>query len=138
MATNEIAAEHERRLALWAQLRQRGGPSRVTPALVRELRIHRGQQGIFRDHTATASLTPGGKGTAVALLHTGSSYADDLCDDGVIYHDPITKRGQRDRNEVAAIKACGALSLPIFVVITPTSNSDTRDVRLGWVTDTDD
>jgi hypothetical protein len=75
---------------------------------------------------------------AVGVLHTGSTYADDLFDDGVIYHYPVTARGERDRNEIAAMKACGEHTLPMFVVITPSSGARTRDVRLGWVTDVDD
>lgn len=137
MAANTIYGERERRLALWSELQQRGGPDGVAPGLIKELQIHRGQQGVFRDQTTTAPLTPDGHGIAVGLLHTGSSYADDLFEDGLIYHYPATKRGQRDRNEIAALKACGEMRLPIFVVLTPPDRK-TRNVRLGWIIDTDD
>jgi hypothetical protein len=83
-------------------------------------------------------LTSSGTGVAVGLLHTGSSYADDLFDDGVIYHYPVTSRGKRDSQEIAAMKACAELSLPVFVVITPSPGASTRNIRLGWVTDYDD
>ena len=40
---------------------------------------------------------------AVGLLHAGSSYADDLDEDGVLYHDPSTKRNPgRDEAVVEA------------------------------------
>ncbi len=138
MTAEAIRAERDRRLALWSELRRRGGPDRVEPGLVRELRVHRGQQGVFRDRELTGTLTASGIGIAVGLLHTGSSYADDLFDDGVIYRYPVTSRGERDRNEIAAMKACIQHSLPVFVVITPSPGASTRDVRLGWVTDYDD
>jgi hypothetical protein len=138
MTPEAIQTERDRRLNLWHELGRCGGPDRVAPSLVRELRLHRGQQGVFRDQELTASLTPSGTGIAVGLLHTGSSYADDLFDDGVIYHYPVTARGERDRNEIVAMKACAEHTLPVFVVITPSPGASTRDVRLGWVTDHDD
>ena len=138
MTPKTIEAERERRLALWSELGRQGGPDRVEPSLVNQLRLHRGQQGVFRDQELTGSLTSLGTGVAVGLLHTGSSYADDLFEEGLIYHYPMTSRGQRDSNEIAAMKACAEHSLPVFVVITPSAGASTRDVRLGWVTDFDD
>lgn len=138
MTPEVIQAERDRRLLLWNELKKRGGPNRVETGLVRDLRLHRGQQGVFRDQELTGLLTPSGVGVAVGLLHTGSSYADDLFDDGIIYHYPVTARGERDRNEIAAMKACGENSLPVFVVITPSRGAPTRDIRLGWVADHDD
>ena len=138
MTPETIEAERHRRLALWGELRRLGGPDLVKPSLIKELGIHRGQQGIFRDQKLTSSLTPSGTGVAVGLLHTGSTYTDDLFDDGVIYHYPTTSRGERDRNEIAAMKACAEHALPVFVVITRLPTDSTRDVRLGWVTDHDD
>lgn len=138
MTTEAIRVERDRRLSLWRELAKRGGPDRVAPAVIRELRLHRGQQGCFRDSELTASLTPSGEGLAVGLLHTGTTYPDDLSDDGVIYHYPRTQRGRRDGSEIAAMKACGHHTLPVFIVITPSPTSDTRNVRLGWITDHDD
>lgn len=138
MTTEGTDAERGRRLDLWRTLADRGGPDQVLPELIRELRIHRGQQGVYRDQELTASLTPSGSGIAVGLLHTGSTYADDLFEDGVIYHYPQTDRGRRDRNEIEAMKACGEHVLPLFVVITPSTGAPTRIIRLGWVTDHDD
>jgi hypothetical protein len=138
MNLDKIEAERQRRLELWRTLHRRDGPDRVKPSLVKELRLHRGQQGIYRDQKLTGPLTSTGTGVAVGLLHTGSSYSDDLFDDGVIYHYPVTSRGQRDRNEIASMKACAEHSLPVFVVIKRSPADSTRDVRLGWVTDHDD
>jgi putative restriction endonuclease len=115
-----------------------GNPDAVTPAQIRELGLHRGQQGVFRDLGATAALSADGAGITVGVLHTGSVYADDLTDDGVIYHYPSTARGVRDANEIEATKNCQRLGLPLFVVITPSPAAPVRVVRLGWVVDYDD
>lgn len=104
----------------------------VKPALVRQLGIHRGEQGIFRDQTRTQALGYA-SGVAVAVRHTGRVYADDLTEQGVVYHYPATVRGRRDENEIRSIKLCRELHLPLFVVVKPHPNATTRDVRLGWV-----
>jgi hypothetical protein len=75
----------------------------------------------------------------MGLLHTGSSYADDLSADGVIYHYPRTQRSpNRDLSEVNSTKAAGELGLPVFVITYPTPNSTVRAVHLGWVEGWDD
>lgn len=133
-----VREELQRRLNIWRELKARGGPNAVPPALIKELRIHRGQQGVFRDLEVTVHLAALPAGIAVGVLHTGTRYADDLTEDGVIYHYPYTERGERDANEIAAMKACRKIDLPLFVVIKPSLNSPTRDVRLGWVQEDDD
>ncbi|HEX3130411.1 MAG TPA: HNH endonuclease [Thermoanaerobaculia bacterium] len=130
-------AELRRRLAIWAEIKARGGPDYVEPQLIKQLRVHRGEQGIYRDNETTTALAP--PGVTVGVLHTGTTYADDLSADGVIYHYPKTARpGAHDANEIAATKACREFGLPLFVVITPPDNPKRRNVRLGWVQDYDD
>jgi hypothetical protein len=69
--------------------------------LLRELGIYGGAQGIWVDKEHTQALTPERTGVTVGLLHTGSSYPDDLAEDGVFYHYPLTNRPPaRDRAEV--------------------------------------
>jgi hypothetical protein len=136
--SSTIEDELKRRLEVWAEFKARGGPDGVDPQLIRQLRIHPGQQGIFRDLDVTSVVSGTPAGITVALRHTGTSYADDLSDDGIIYHYPETLRGGRDALEVAATKACGELGLPLFVIITPQDNPRRRNVRLGWVEDHDD
>jgi hypothetical protein len=133
MDSTAIQTERERRFAMWSVLKQAGGPSGLSPSVIKETGVHRGQQGVFRDQRTTASLTPEGTGVTVGLLHTGTSYADDMTTDGVIYHYPVTNRpGPRDRNEVSATKLCGELGLPLFVVETPERTPTVRDVHIGW------
>lgn len=130
--------ELSRRYALWERLKSKGGPDGISPELIERLEIHRGQQGIYRNLERTRAYTKNDSGVAVGVLHTGSHYADDLSESGVIYHYPHTSRGTRDSNEIRSLLACKANGLPLFVVITPKAHARTRNVRLGWVDDLDD
>ena len=128
--TNDDAVEEERRhrFGLWQRLKEMGGPSGVAPAVLRELGIYGGAQGIWVDKARTGRITKDGeKGITVSVLHTGSSYADDLAEDCMIYHYPQTHRqGSRDLAEVNATKNAGHLSLPFFVIAYPTPSSNVR------------
>src|SRR5688572_5865948 len=113
-----VKDELERRLNLWRELKAHDGPDGILPELIKQLGIHRGEQGVFRESDKTSLVSGTQAGITVGLLHTGRVYADDLSDDGVIYHYPSTRRpGRHDANEIAAIKACGDLGLPLFVVL---------------------
>jgi len=124
---------------LWKTLVDSGGPNSVLPILLRQLGIYGGAQGIWVDKERTIALTPDGNGVAVGLLHTSSVYPDELSDNGIIYHYPVTERpGNRDQSEVTATKASGDLSVPIFLITRPAPNSNFRDVHKGWVEGWDD
>jgi len=131
--------ERQRRKEMWDKLIAEGGPRNVLPLLIRELGIYGGAQGIWVDKERTEHLTHDGYGVTVGLLHTGEYYPDDLSETGVIYHYPETNRPlSRDLGEIEATKAANLLSLPLFVVTSPFSNSKTREVNLGWVEEWDD
>lgn len=86
------------------------------------------------DKARTGDLTEDGYGITVAVLHTGSSYADDLAEDCIIYHYPLTRRpAGRDVAEINATKNAGRYDLPFFVITYPTPSSTVRNVQLGWV-----
>lgn len=134
-----VTGELKRRRQMWSSLIGQGGPAGVNPALLRDLGIYGGAQGIWVEKSRTAELTEDGMGVTVGLLHTGSSYADDLSEDGVLYHFPKTNRAPgRDAAEVAATKAAGQHRLPVFVITYPTVSSAKRNVHLGWVDGWDD
>jgi len=131
--------ELRHRMDMWASLLSEGGPTGVTAGVLRGLRIYGGQQGIWLDSARTGELTEDGIGITVSLLHTGSSYPDELSDDGLIYHYPSTdRRGPRDLNEINATKRAAELRLPVFVITYPSAGSSKRDVHLAWVEDWDD
>jgi len=103
-----VQQEMEYRRGMWNSLLKVGGPKGVAPGVLRDLGIYGGAQGVWVDKARTSSLTEDGTGVTVGLLHTGSSYADDLSDDGVLYHYPSTNRPRgRDLAEIEATKAAG-------------------------------
>jgi putative restriction endonuclease len=139
MIGEQVISENARRRGLWESLIAAGGPQDSPPGLLRELGIYGGAQGVWVDKRITGSASPNGSGIAVGLLHNGSTYDDDLSDDGVIYHFPDTNRpGERDASETAAVRNAFGLKLPVFVITRTPSNSAHRDVHLGWVVDMDE
>jgi len=134
-----VEAERNYRFGLWEALKEKGGPKSVAPGLLRELGIYGGAQGIWVDKVRTGKINLDRGGITVAVLHTGSSYDDDLAEDCMLYHYPQTRRPpSRDLAEVNATKAAGRLQLPFFVITYPSPNSNVRDVKLGWVESWDD
>ena len=113
----DVASERQRRLDLSHKLAPQNLDD-VEPQLLRQLGIYGGAQGIWVDKTHTASSEAGQDGVTVGILHTGRHYADDLSEDGVIYHYPKTARPPaRDAAEVQATKNAMTHKLPIFVVL---------------------
>ena len=133
-----VQAEHARRVDLWSRLIAARGPSDVSAATLNDLKIFYGARGIWVDKTTTAGIGGSSSGVTVALLHTGSAYADDLSEDSVIYHYPQTERNGRDLAEISATKAAATLSLPVFFVSYPRPKAPTRNVKLAWVQAWDD
>lgn len=92
------AEETTRRNSLWKEL---GGSNTVlhtTAAAVRDAGILAGYRGVY------ASKDPVGvqwspSGYALGFLDLGSKYANELSDEGVIYHYPKTKRPGHDKSE---------------------------------------
>jgi hypothetical protein len=136
VATDLTSAELSFRLAAWRELLDQGGPSNVDRALIRDLKMYGGAQGVWVD---TVRTRPIGGGVAVGLLHTGRHYADDLSPTGILYHYPRTQRPPgRDAAEIAAAKRAGELAFPVFVITPSAINRNRRDVHLGWISDWDD
>src|SRR4051794_751433 len=131
-----VADERAHRLALWRQL-QAIGQENVKPSQLNQLKAFYGGRGIWVDKARTTGIGGSVHGVTVGLLHTGSTYADDLSDDGVLYHYPQTDVPGRDTAEVEATKAAARLKLPVFVATYPSPSSSNRRVPFGWVEDWD-
>lgn len=130
------AEERSRRLAIWAELRRNPEWPDLPPRTVRALGAYGGAQGVWVDKERTKLISP--DGVAVGILHTGRHYADDLAPEAIVYHYPNTRRPpSRDAGEVAAVKNCRNLRIPLFVV-TETRRGTRRVVDLAWVADYDD
>ena len=137
---DEVTPEDERarRNAMWQVLVADPDPDDLPPARLRELGIYGGAQGVWVDAARTHKILGASSGVTVGVLHTGRHYADDLTDEGVIYHYPSTGRaGARDTSEILATKNARWLGLPIFVV-KPGRRTTTRSVARGWVEEWDD
>jgi putative restriction endonuclease len=134
----DVISEKNRRLNLWHSLSNEN-LNNIDPQKLRDLSIYGGAQGIWVDKAHTASPEIGIDGATVAILHTGHHYADDLSDDGLIYHYPKTTRaGARDATEVRATKNTMVHGLPIFVILPGETSQNRRTLKLGWVCDFDD
>jgi putative restriction endonuclease len=129
-------AEAAFRLSLWQKLLDLGVSEACPPALLWELRIRRGEQGIYRDMTRTAHLTPQAVGVTMSVLHLGESYPDNLGERELRYHYPRTNRPEAyDRGEVEATKAAHRLAMPLFAILPSEAGANARKVRLAWVED---
>ncbi|MGH1549204.1 HNH endonuclease [Leifsonia poae] len=129
-----IVYELGRRRDLWEQVL---ALPEVDSSAVRRLGLYAGQAGIYRD-AANSKAQLGGDGLALSLRHNGASYNDDLSDDGLIYHYPLTKRiGRHDEAEVASAKAAYEHSMPLFVIL-GSKDSRSRTLRLAYIQDFDD
>src|ERR1700678_4528515 len=134
----DVNSERKRRLNLWHEIAKED-LNDIEPKRLRYLGIYGGAQGIWVDKTHTASADTGLDGVTVGILHTGRHYADDLSDDGVIYHYPQTTRPKaRDAGEIQATKNAMTHHLPIFVVLPGRKSKARRSLKLGWVSDFDD
>ena len=73
----DVAEERERRLALWADLKA-SGEILHSPSALNARRVFYGGRGIWVHQEETKGIGRSANGVTVGLLHTGSSYADDL------------------------------------------------------------
>lgn len=134
----ETGSEIARRFDLWRTMSAEDIDD-VEPGRLRDLGIYGGAQGIWVDKARTSSPDGASDGITVSVLHTGHHYADDLSEDGVIYHYPKTNRSaSRDAGEVQATKNARIFRVPIFVILPSRKSASKRALRLGWVTDFDD
>lgn len=134
IALREWTTDDERdwRLEAWAAMQSR---EPIRSSWLRDRALFGGAQGIWVDKQRTRHLAP--EGAAVAVLHTGRHYADDLDSAMILYHYPHTSRPpMRDANEIAAVKNAAELRLPLFVITEAPRGA--RAVRLAWVVAFDD
>lgn len=124
-----VAEELTWRLSAWSEIQRLGNV--VSPDWLRSRGLYGGMQGVWVDASRTRTLEP--PGVAVAVLHTGRHYADDLDEDLIIYHYPETSRaGMRDTNEIDSVRNARELHLPVMV-ISEVEGGRMRQVRLAWV-----
>ena len=123
-----VEAEKERRVGLWKEVIGAYIQDRIPPEKLNQLRIFRGQRGIWVDLRTTRATSGDGRGVTVSVLRLGGRYTDDLRPDGLTYHYPRTAQSGRDRMEVEATKCACELQIPIFV-LTPGLRPELRWLR---------
>lgn len=124
-----VADELAWRLAAWSEIQRLDNV--VSPDWLRSRGLYGGMQGVWVDANRTRTLES--PGVAVAVLHTGRHYADDLDEDLIIYHYPETSRaGLRDANEIDSVRNARDMHLPVLV-IAEVEGGRMRQVRLAWV-----
>lgn len=129
-----VEAERERRETLWRSLREQGGPTNVASAVVRDAGLYRGYRGVYADLANTRSdAFP--NGIALTVLDLGKAYPNEMTDEGVIYHFPVTERPGRDRAEVEALRAAFQTGLVVFVLTM--APNEKRTVVRAYVEDLD-
>jgi len=83
-----VIRERQRRLSIWAELCKKWGISGLKPRVLNDLRVYRGGHGVYVDKNNTSAASLDSTGITVGILHTGSSYRDDLAEDCILYHYP--------------------------------------------------
>lgn len=133
-----LPTERQRRAEMWAELQRLGDVNAMPPSVIRGCHAYGGASGTWADVDKTRGLTTDGYGVTVSVLHTGTSYPDDLSEDSLIYHYPKTDRpAGRDLAEIESTKNAGRLELPILALV-PAKLPDTHMLRRGWVKSWDD
>lgn len=121
--------EKEKRLKIWKSIKKDHSINEVPINQIREKYvIYSGQAGIYKK----------GSDITYTVNHNGSTYADDLSLNGLLYHYPKTKRKGKDKAEINATKKCMNMNIPIFILLPLNSDKRTRPVRLGYVRNYDD
>lgn len=122
------------RESVWAEMQAHPQWPDLPPEFLRQLNVYGGAAGIYSEMSRTRLISP--TGIAISVLHTGRHYADDVDEDGIIYHYPTTSRSARsDQGEIDSVKTAGELQIPIFVIL---QRGRFRQVRRAWVSDSND
>lgn len=117
--STKIEKEISWRMNIWGQLSSQGGTTELTPARVKELRLYGGARGTYADKTRTREVSGDRYGVTVGLLHTGQTYADDLSEDCLLYHYPVTLVPGCDASDIEATKNAKRLGISVFVITLP-------------------
>jgi len=106
----------------------------VQTSEVRKLKVYFGGHGVFYDKEETHKVM--NPGVAVSVLHNGKSYEDDLNEDSILYHYPVSETPGRDKAGIAALKNAHTLEIPLFVV--DATRKKVRKVHWSYIADFDD
>ena len=94
-------------------------------------------RGVWRNKSRTALLSGDPNGMAVSVLHLGKQYANDLSEDGIIYHFPNNRTISQDQADIASLVNAYNAELKIGV-ISHGKTQKHRKVQFGQITDLSD
>lgn len=132
-----VQLEKDRRESLWNQLSGAEITTQARRSVLNQLEIYLGGRGVWFDKEKTDGIGSTVGGVAVSVLHTGRYYANDLSEQDLLYHYPVTNRPGQDKSDVQSLKNAKQLGLWIFAILPGETNS-TREVRRGYIQELDD
>lgn len=138
--TSSFDIETTNRERIWKEIQLKYQGKNIPTYILRDsYHLYGGAAGIWVDKERTSSISNDSYGITVSVLHKGTRYPDDISEDSIIYHYPVTKRrGGHDENEINATKNAKRFNIPIFVITTSKINPSNRDIKKGFVRDWDD
>ena len=123
------------RIDIWEKLKRkksRNSEVIVSNKLIKKLKIHKGERGIYRDVTNTRKSIFN-NGLALSVLNTGKIYDDLLTDSHLEYHYPTTTQKTTDQGEINSLKEAEKYNLPIFIVLGVNTEASKKELQLGYI-----
>ena len=123
------------RIKIWQKLRRKKTTYSgviISNKLVKKLKIHKGERGIYRDVSNTRKSIFN-NGLALSVLNTGKIYDDLLTDSHLEYHYPTTTQKSTDLGEINSLKEAEKFNLPIFVVLGVNTEASKKELQFGYI-----
>ena len=123
------------RIDIWEKLKRKKSRNNeviVSNKLIKKLKIHKGERGIYRDVTNTRKSIFN-NGLALSVLNTGKIYDDLLTNSHLEYHFPTTTQKTTDLGEINSLKEAEKYNLPIFIVLGVNTEASKKELQLGYI-----
>ena len=123
------------RIKVWEKLKRKKIKDQrviINNKLIKKLKIHKGERGIYRDVTNTRKSIFK-DGLTLSVLDTGKIYDDVLTDSHLEYHYPTTEQRTTDLGEINSLKEAEKYNLPIFIVLGVNTETSKKELRFGYI-----
>lgn len=130
-----IYESKKERIKVWQKLKKKKIKDKIviiSNKLVKKLKIHKGERGIYRDVTNTRKSIFK-DGLTLSVLDTGKIYDDVLTDSHLEYHYPKTEQKTTDLGEINSLKEAEKYNLPIFIVLGVNTETSKKELRFGYI-----
>ncbi len=125
----------KKRIEIWQKLKTKKTKDKkviISNKLIKKLKIHKGERGIYRDVTNTRKSIFK-DGLALSVLNTGKIYDDLLTDSHLEYHYPNTTQKTTDLGEINSLKEAEKFNLPIFIVLGVNTEGSKKELQFGYI-----